>query len=168
MPFVIDKDINRKTVVLPCVHFNTAQSVLGQNKHHVPMLMCPLRGRRNWGQTLKKGITRDLCNTATLSTAIHHIVHLCTKHQAESGECSSSCSYSSIFFLCNKHQFWDPWRVEGGNVTIFTLHRTFPHSCFYLPQVAGLSLYIFSYLSITTYCLLRRSNAQHAYSCTVC
>ena len=77
---------------------------------------------------------------------------------------------SSIFFLCNKHQVWDPWRVEGGNVTIFTLHCTFPHSCFHLPPVAGRSLYtvISSYLSITTYCLLRRSNAQSAYSCTVC
>ena len=74
---------------------------------------------------------------------------------------------SSIFFLCNKHQVWDPWR---GNVTIFTLHCTFPHSCLYLPQVAGRSLYtvISSYLSITTYCLLRCSNAQSAYSCTVC
>ena len=130
--------------------------------------MHPLHGWRNWGQTSKKGITRDLCNTATLSTVIHHIVHLCTKHQAESGKCSSSYSYSSIFFLCNKHQVWDPWRVEGGNVTIFTLHRTFPHSCFYLPPVAGLSWYIFSYLSITTYCLLRRSDAQRTYSCTVC
>ena len=45
-------------------------------------------------------------------------------------------------------------------VTIFTFHRTFPHSCFYLPLVAGQSLYISSYLSITTYCLLRHSNAQ--------
>ena len=74
----------------------------------------------------------------------------------------------SIFFLCNKHQVWDPWRVEGDNVTTFTLHRTFPHSCLYLPPVAGRSLYtvISSYLSITTYCLLRRSNAQSAYLCT--
>ena len=143
VPVVINKDINRKTVVLPCVHFNTAQSVLGQNKHHVPMLMHPLCGWRNWGQTSKKGITRDLCNTATLSTAIHHIIRLCTKHQVESGKCSSSCSYSSLFFLCNKHQVWDPWRVEGGNVTIFILHHTFSHSCFYLPPVAGLSWYIF-------------------------
>ena len=67
-------------------------------------------------------------------------------------------------------------------VTIFTLHRTFPHSCLYLPPVTGQSLYtiISSYLPITTYCLLRRSNAvcllmhslltytQHAQpSCTV-
>ena len=28
----------------PCVRFSTAQSVLGQNKHRVPMLMHPLRG----------------------------------------------------------------------------------------------------------------------------
>ena len=54
------------------------------------------------------------------------------------------------------------------SVTIFTLHRTFLHSCLYLPLVAGRSLYtvISSYLSITTYCLLRRSNAQSAYLCT--
>ena len=44
VPVVINKDINRKTVILPCVHFSTAQSVLGQNKHRVPMLMHPLRG----------------------------------------------------------------------------------------------------------------------------
>ena len=44
MPVVINKDINRKTVLLSCVHFNTAQSVLGQNKHHVPMLMHLLHG----------------------------------------------------------------------------------------------------------------------------
>ena len=89
---------------------------------------------------------------------------------------------SSIFFLCNKHQVWDPWRVEGGNVTISTLHHTFPHSCLYLPLVAGRSLYtvISSYLLITTYCLLRQqctvcllmhsllTHAQSAYSCTVC
>ena len=28
-------------MILPCVHFNTAKSVLGQNKHRVPMLMHP-------------------------------------------------------------------------------------------------------------------------------
>ena len=49
-------------------------------------------------------------------------------------------------------------------VTIFTLHRTFPHSCLYLPPVVGRSLYtvISSYLSITTYCLLGCSNAQYS------
>ena len=36
-------------------------------------------------------------------------------------------------------------------VTIFTFHRTFPHSCFYLPLVAGQSLYISSYLSLIAY-----------------
>ena len=74
----------------------------------------------------------------------------------------------SIVFLCNKHQVWDPWRVEGGNVMIFTLQHTFPHSCLHLPPVTGRFLYtnISSYLSITTYCLLRCSNAQSAYSCT--
>ena len=84
---------------------------------------------------------------------------------------------SSIFFLCNKHQVWDPWRVEGGNVTIFTLHRTFPHFCLYLHWSLGdlctpLSLHIYLLLTQAqqcTVCLLMHSlltHAQSAYLCT--
>ena len=79
----------------------------------------------------------------------------------------------SIVFLCNKHQVWDPWRVEGGNVMIFTLQHTFPHSCLYLPPVAGrsLSLHIFQLLLIAYSGAAMHSlltHAQSSYSCTVC
>ena len=52
VPVVINKDINRKTVLLSCVHFNTAQSVLGQNKYHVPMLIVLQSPVRSWSYCL--------------------------------------------------------------------------------------------------------------------
>ena len=55
-------------------------------------------------------------------------------------------------------------------VTIFTLHRTFPHSCLYLHQSLGdlgtpLSLHIFQLLLIAYSGIALHSTAQQ---CTVC
>ena len=50
-----------------------------------------------------------------------------------------------------------------------TLHCTFPHSCFYPSLVAGLSWYIFSYLSIAYSGSEMHSTLTHeqpAYLCT--
>ena len=61
-------------------------------------------------------------------------------------------------------------------VTIFTLHCTFPHSCLYLPPVAGRSLYtnissylllLIAYSGVAMHSLLTHAqHAQHAYLCT--
>ena len=48
-----------------------------------------------------------------------------------------------------------------GAVMIFTLQCTFPHSCLYLPPVAGRSLYLF--ISFNYYLLLTQEQ-----QCTVC
>ena len=59
VPIATSKNTNRKTVILPSVRFNTAQSVLGQNRHYVLTSMLPLHGWRNWRRTLNRGISRN-------------------------------------------------------------------------------------------------------------
>lgn len=158
-PVANNKGINTRTAVLPCVRFKIAKSVRGLDKHNVPTLMFPRHGSRSWRPTLKRKITRKNCNATAVFTS--NPLHL-----------PSYCYFNPKlppFCLCTERQVWDPWRVEGGNVMIFSLLYLlpvlFPTLPIFIHHLFTFSLFI---SSLTNMCLLMRSiltHAQYAYSC---
>ena len=134
--------------------------MLGRNRHYVLTSMLPLHGWRNWRRTLNRGISRNvqwffrfrtICQQSWNFEIISPFLfcYLCTPFIS--------------FSFTQKHQAWDCWRVEGGNVMIFTitLHRTFPHS---FPAILVHLLHILWLLFIAYSYTAMHSELTHAHS----